>query len=46
MLKRWLGRVLLYCEQQFKQVKRFAGVAQVMASIEAESQTTSTKKAG
>lgn len=36
MLQRWLGTVLLYCEQQFKRVKGFAGIAQVMATIEAE----------
>ena len=33
MLQRWLGTVLLYCEQQFKRVKGFAGIAQVMATI-------------
>ena len=36
MLQRWLGTVLLYCEQQFKLVKGFAGIPQVMATIEAE----------
>ena len=36
MLQRWLGTVLLYCEQQFKRVKGFAGIAQVIATIEAE----------
>jgi len=36
MLQRWLGTVLFYCEQQFKRVKGFAGIAQVMATIEAE----------
>ena len=36
MLQRWLGTVLLYCEQQFKRVKGFAGIPQVMATIEAE----------
>ena len=36
MLQRWLGMVLLYCEQQFKRVKGFAGIAQVIATIEAE----------
>ena len=36
MLQRWLGTVLLYCEQQFRRVKGFAGIAQVMATIEAE----------
>ena len=48
MLKRWLGTVLLYCEQQFKRVKGFAGIAQVMATIEAEHaepQPAQTKKA-
>lgn len=48
MLQRWLGTVLLYCEQQFKRVKGFAGIVQVLATIEveqAESQSASTKKA-
>ena len=36
MLQRWLRTVLLYCEQQFNRVKGFAGIAQVIASIEAE----------
>ncbi len=48
MLQRWLGTVLLYCEQQFKRVKGFAGIAQVLATIEAEQvepQSASTKKA-
>jgi transposase-like protein len=36
MLQRWLGTVLLYGEQQFKRVKGFAGIAQVIATIEAE----------
>jgi len=35
MLQRWLGTVLLYCEQPFKRVKDFAGMAQVLAAIEA-----------
>ena len=48
MLQRWLGTVLLYCEQQFKRVKGFAGIAQVLATIEAEhveQQLVQTKKA-
>ena len=48
MLQRWLGTVLLYCEGQFKRVKGFAGIAQVIATIEAEyaeSQPGQTKKA-
>ena len=36
MLQRWPGTVLLYCEQPFKRVKDFAGMAQVLAAIEAE----------
>jgi putative transposase len=36
MLQRWLGTVWLYCEQQFNRVKGFAGIPQVMATIEAE----------
>ena len=48
MLQRWLGTVLLYCEQQFNRVKGFAGIAQVMATLEAEHaepQSAPTKKA-
>ena len=48
MLQRWLGTVLLYCEQQFKRVKGFAGIAQVLTTIEAEHaepQPVQTKKA-
>ena len=48
MLQRWLGTVLLYCEQQFNRVKGFAGIAQVLATIEAvhaEPQLVQTKKA-
>jgi len=48
MLQRWLGTVLLYSEQQFKRVKGFAEIAQVIATIEAEHaepQSTQTKKA-
>ena len=47
MLQRRLGTVLLYCEQQFKRVKGFAGIAEVMATIEAEHaepQLAQTKK--
>ncbi len=36
MLQRWRGTVLLYCEKQFKRVKGFAGIAQVIATIKAE----------
>ena len=48
MLQRWLGTVLLYCEQQFNRVKGFAGIAQVMVTIEevqAEPQSAPTTKA-
>ena len=48
MLPRWVGTVLRYCEQQFKRVKGFAGIAQVLATIEAEHaepQLVQTKKA-
>jgi putative transposase len=48
LLQRWLGTVLLYCEQQFKRVKGFAGIAQVLAAIEAqpaEQPSAPTKKA-
>src|SRR3972149_5825728 len=36
MAQRWLGAVLLHCEQGFKRVKGYAGVKQVMAAIDAE----------
>jgi hypothetical protein len=36
MLQRWLGTVLLYCENQFRTVKGFKEIAQVIANIEAE----------
>ena len=48
MLQRWLGTVLLYCEQQFNRVKGFAEIAQVLATIEVEQaapQSAPTKKA-
>ena len=45
MLQRWLGTVWLYCEQQFKRVKRFAGIAQVIEAEHTEPQSTQTKKA-
>ena len=48
MLQRWLGTVLLYCEKQFGRVKGVAGIAQVIATIEAEPaepQSVPTKKA-
>lgn len=48
MLQRWLGTVLLYCEQQFNRVKGFAEIAPIMATIEAEHaepQSAPTKKA-
>jgi transposase-like protein len=48
MLHRWLGTVLLYCEKQLTRVKGFAGIAQVVATIEyeqAEQQSALTKKA-
>jgi len=48
LLQRWRGTVLLYCEQQFTRVKGFAGIAQVLATIEAvhaEPQLVQTKKA-
>jgi len=36
MLQRWLGTVLLHCETRFKRVQGFAGITQVIATIEAE----------
>lgn len=45
MLQPWRGNVLLYCEQQFKRVKGFAGIAEVIATIEMEPQLAQTKKA-
>ena len=36
MAQRWLGAVLLHCEQGFKRVKGYAAIKQVVAAIEAE----------
>ncbi len=36
MAQRWLGAVLLHCEQGLRRVKGYAGIKQVMAAIEAE----------
>ncbi|GEM_PF-2690740 len=36
MAQRWLGAVLLHCEQGFKRVKGYAAIKTVMAAIEAE----------
>ena len=36
MAQRWLGAVLLHCEQGFRRVKGYAGIKQVVAVIEAE----------
>lgn len=48
MLQRWLGTVLLACEQHFRRVKGYTEIAQVLTTIEteqAELQTAPTKKA-
>lgn len=48
MLQRWLGTVLRSCVGRFKRVKGYAGIAQVMATIEAEhaeAPSAQTKKA-
>jgi transposase-like protein len=48
MLQRWLGTVLLACEEWFRRAKGYAAIAPVMARIEAkqtEPQPASTKKA-
>lgn len=39
MLQRWLGSVLLYCEEQFKKVEGYREIAQAVANIEALEQT-------
>lgn len=36
MSQRWLGAVLLHCEQGFKRVKGYAAIKQVVAAIETE----------
>jgi putative transposase len=36
MLQRWLGAVLLYCEQQFNRVRGHQEIAQVVVTIELE----------
>lgn len=48
MLQRWLGTVLLCCEQRFRKVKGYAEIAQVRATIEAkqaEAASVPSKKA-
>lgn len=48
MLQRWLGSALLYCEGQFNRVMGYEGIAQVVATIEAEQmeqQPAPTRKA-
>ena len=35
MLQRWLGSVLLHCEEQFKKVEGYKEIAQAVANIEA-----------
>jgi len=36
MAQRWLGAVLLHCEQGFKRVKGYAAIKQVVAAMAAE----------
>lgn len=36
MLQRWLGSVLLYCEESFRAIKGHDGIMEVVAAIEAE----------
>ncbi len=36
MAQRWLGAVLLHCEQGFKRIKGYAAIKTVMAVIEAQ----------
>ncbi|MBX3305826.1 MAG: transposase [Nitrospira sp.] len=36
MFQRWLGTVLLCCEQRFRKVKDYAEITQIRATIEAE----------
>jgi transposase-like protein len=36
MLQRWLGSVLLYCEESFRTIKGYDGIIEVVAAIEAE----------
>ena len=35
MRQRWLAAVLLHCEQQFKRVKGYASIGEVVAAIDA-----------
>ena len=47
MLQRWMGSVLRSCEGQFKKVKGYADMAQVIVTIEAaqaEPQPAQVKK--
>jgi len=48
MLQRWLGTVLFYGEKQCNRMKGFAGIAPIIATIEAEyaeQQSAPTQKA-
>jgi transposase-like protein len=42
MLQRWLGSVLLYCEQQFNKVKGYQDIDKVIAVIEAKQSLVAT----
>jgi hypothetical protein len=44
MSQRWLGEVLVDCEQRFRRVKGYAGIKQVTAAIEAEQAETQKLK--
>lgn len=45
MLQRWLGSVLLYCEQQFHKVRGYQEINDVIAAIEIEENKTSMEVA-
>lgn len=44
MLQRWLGSVLLYCEESFRTIKGHDGIREVVAAIEAEQTEQSEEK--
>lgn len=45
MSRRWLGSCLLYAETQFRRVKGYKSIAEVMKNIEREHEETPMKKA-
>jgi len=44
MLQRWLGSVLLYCEESFRTIQGHVDIQQVISAIEAEQANQSEEK--